>query len=170
MDVYETTKNNTLRVVALRGVVRLLGLGSRPAEDTLKVCGELLRGAKQPGEKKLILAVLARVSEPDAIKMVEPLLREKQVKAEAELAMLGIAKAIVVSAPGRAKSAARVLLETSANPSIRKEAKGIINLIENSGTILTPFSTRPLHRRMPKPRAYRGVPCLRIPVAAVRGC
>ena len=121
-----------MRRDALRGAVRLLGLGSRAEDEVLKACGELLRGAKQPGEKKLILAVLANVNDPDAIKVVEPLLRDNQVKAEAELAMLGIAKAVAGSAPDRAKSAAKVLLEKSTRQNVQKEAAGIINLIDKS--------------------------------------
>ncbi len=147
LEAYRTTKNSTLRVVALRGCVRLLGLGSRPAADTVKACGELLSGARRPEEKKLILACLANVADPAALKMVEPLLADNQVKAEAEVAMLGVAKAIAGSAPEQAKAAANTLIEKSKNENIRKDAAAIVKLIEKSGDYVTAWQVSGPYRK-----------------------
>ena len=43
LAIYRTTANQTHQVLALRGGVRLLGLGGRPVKETLAIYGDLLR-------------------------------------------------------------------------------------------------------------------------------
>jgi len=150
LDVYRTTKNSTLRVVALRGCVRLLGIGSRPAEDTVKACGELLSGARRPEEKKLVLACLAKVGDPAALKLVEPLLRDEQVRAEAELAALGIARAIMGSAPDEAKATAKQLAADSKSKKVREDASTIIRQIDMSEDYIMSWQVSGPHRKRGK--------------------
>jgi len=137
LQVFRATDNRTLRIVALRGCVRLLGLGSRPPAETLKVCDELLRGAHRPEEKRLVLARLAGVGDADALKLIEPLLKDQQVKAEAELAMIGVARALVSSSPQDALAAARTLQQHSASEDVRKQAASVIKLIERLEDYIT---------------------------------
>jgi len=137
LEFYGTTKSETLRVVALRGCVRLLGTGSRPASETVGACRQLLESARRPDEKKLILGCLANLPDPDALKLVEPMLADKTVRAEAELAMVRVARQVAGSAPGRAKAAAKLLLEKSANPTIRKQAEAVVTLIDKAADYVT---------------------------------
>ena len=130
LEVFQTTDNKTHRVVAMRGCTRLLGLGGYSAQKTLRVCGELMDGTRRPEERKLVLACLANAADPAALKLVEPYLTDNEVKAEAELAMLGIARAIIGSARDEARAAANKLLEKSANDTVRKEAAAIIQEID----------------------------------------
>ena len=133
VDVYSTTGNRTHRVVALRGSVRLLGQGGLSAGETLAACQTLMKGAKSTQEKKLVLGRLANVADAAAVEMVEPLLANEQVKAEAELALAQIARGIMGTSPDEAKSAAEKLLKTSKNKAIRDEASGILKQIEKFG-------------------------------------
>ncbi len=130
LEVFRTTGDKTHRVVALRGCTRLLGLAGYSAQKTIRVCGELMNGVRRPEERKLVLACLANVADPAALKLVEPYLTDNKVKAEAELAMLGIARAIIGSARDEARAAANKLLEKSNNDAVRKEAAAIIQKID----------------------------------------
>jgi len=130
LKVFRTTGDKTHRVVALRGCTRLLGLAGYSAQKTIRVCGELMNGVRRPEERKLVLACLANVADPAALKLVEPYLTDNKVKAEAELAMLGIARAIIGSARDEAGAAANKLLEKSNSDSVRKEAAAIIQKID----------------------------------------
>ena len=130
LEVFQTTGDKTHRVVVLRGCTRLLELGGYSTQKAIRVCGELMNGARLPEERKLVLACLAKVADPAALKLVEPCLMDNEVKAEAELAMLGIARAIIGSARDEARAAANKLLEKSTNDTVRNEAAAIIQKID----------------------------------------
>ena len=109
LEVFQTTSNRTHRIVALRGCVRQLGMGALTSADMLNICSELMKGTDRPEEQKLILACLAKSADPGATKIVEPLLADDKVKAEAELAMLGIINNMMGPMPDEAKTAAQTL-------------------------------------------------------------
>ncbi|MBW8042090.1 MAG: hypothetical protein FVQ85_19105 [Planctomycetes bacterium] len=130
LEVFQTTSNRTHRIVALRGCVRQLGMGGLAPADMLNICSELMKGADRPEEKKLILACLAKSGDPGATKIVAPLLADNKVRAEAELAMLGIIRNMMGPMPDEAKSAAQNLRNKSKNQAIKKEAAAVVRLVE----------------------------------------
>ena len=130
LEVFQTTSNRTHRIVALRGCVRQLGMGALPSPDMLNICSQLMNGTDRPEEQKLILACLAKSGDPGATKIVVPLLGDNKVKAEAELAMLGIIRNMMGPMPDEAKAAAQTLRNKSKNKSIKKEAAAVIRLVK----------------------------------------
>lgn len=130
LEIFQTTSNRTHRVVVLRGCVRQMDMGTLPSADMLNICSELMKGTNRPEEQKLILACLAKSADPGATKLVEPLLADDKVKAEAELAMLGIINNMMGSTPDEAKAAAQTLRNKSNNETIKKEAAAIIRLVK----------------------------------------
>ncbi|MHC4285209.1 MAG: HEAT repeat domain-containing protein, partial [Planctomycetota bacterium] len=130
LEIFQTTSNRTHRIVALRGCVRQLGMGTLPSADMLNICSQLLKGTDRPEEQKLILACLAKSADPGATKLVEPLLADDKVKAEAELSMLGIINNMMGSMPDEAKTAVQTLRNKSNNETIKKEASAIIRLVK----------------------------------------
>lgn len=130
LEIFQTTSNRTHRILALRGCVRQLGMGTLPSTDMLNICSELMKGTNRPEEQKLILACLAKSADPGATKLVEPLLADDKVKAEAELAMLGIINNMMGPMPDEAKTAAQTLRNKSKNETITKEASAIIRLVK----------------------------------------
>ncbi|GAH47998.1 unnamed protein product, partial [marine sediment metagenome] len=77
-------------------------------------------------EKKLVLAGLAKVPSAAARAVVEPMLADATVRAEAEAALLGIARGIMGSAPDEAKSIAKKLSAESRSSAVRKGADAIL--------------------------------------------
>jgi HEAT repeat protein len=130
LDVYRTTESEIHRVLVLRGCVRLLGLGKRSAEETLSAYRELVRLARRSDDKKLVLAGLAKVADPAARAVVEPLLSDADVKAEAEAALLGIARGIMGSAPNEARSIAEKLRAESGSGAVRRGADAILRQVD----------------------------------------
>ena len=130
LDLFRNTRNETERVLALRGCVRVLGLGGQPLAQTVKTYGELMASAQRLDERKMVLAGLASVPDAAALKLVEPLLGEAAVQAEAELAMLGIASGMAGSSPAEAKKAATRLQKEAKTQSNRERAGRILNQIE----------------------------------------
>jgi HEAT repeat protein len=136
-DVFRQTKNGTHRILALRNCVRLLSLGAQSPQQTLKTYGELLSSSQRPDDRKVVLAGLANVADPAALKLVEPLVADPQVHAEAELAMLGIANGLMSTAPAEAKAVATKLQATSKNERTRERAAQILQQADKVEDFIT---------------------------------
>ena len=97
MKLAAARDSTTDKVLALRGVARLLALpGDQPAAETVALYARALEAADRPEEKRLLLAGLGAVAHADALKLVEPLLADKSVAAEAGAAAARIADAIAM--------------------------------------------------------------------------
>jgi len=136
LEIYSNTQNQIHRLLSLRGFVRLLALpaGERPIEKTLKMCRQAMYQARGPAEQKLVLSGLSNVSDPGALSMVEPFLQVETVRAEAAMAMIKIAGAIMETHPDRAKMAMNKLLTVSKDEDLRKQAQEIIRQIKEPET------------------------------------
>ncbi len=128
LEIYSNTQNQIHRLLSLRGFVRLLALPAeeRPVEKTLKMCRQAMHQAQGPAEQKLVLSGLANVSDPGALSMVEPFLQVETVKAEAAMAMIKIAGAIMETHPDRAMMAMNKLLVVSKDEDLRRQAEEIV--------------------------------------------
>jgi len=126
VKLFRTTSNPTHRVLALRGCVRLLGLGSTPPEEALRLYADLASRATRADDRKLVLSGLAKVADPGAFAAIEPFLKDPATRGEAELAMLAVARAVVGSAPSEAEAAAKRLAAESKSPAVRKQAAAIV--------------------------------------------
>ena len=94
------------RVLALRGYVRLVRLPSqRKPQETYKMLEPALSCATRAEEKKLVLSALAEVRSVDALMLVEPSLNDAELRDEAALAMLKIAKSLCAEQPEAALAA-----------------------------------------------------------------
>ncbi len=141
-----TVQQQTHRILALRGLVRLLAL---PAPDSprdslrrdtgkmLQVWTQLLKDSRGPVEKKLVLSGLANVSDLKALQMIEPCLDDEAVKTEASLAVVKIAAGICGSHPDPSKAAVQKVLSIAKDDSIRKLAQEVINTIEKFEDYIT---------------------------------
>ncbi|MBL7222510.1 MAG: HEAT repeat domain-containing protein [Candidatus Brocadiae bacterium] len=135
-EVYKTTENKVLRVIALRGCVRLLRSGGVPAEETLEVYADLLGQARQASEKRRVLSGLAIVQHPGAAKLVQALLADGEVRAEAEQALVAIGHGIVGAYPAEATAAMRTFVARTKNDALKRQAAAIIRLAQSLGDYL----------------------------------
>ena len=98
-DVYaisRTSKNDVHRVLALRGFVRMVGLDRyRLPEAAVEDLENALLLVWRPEEKKLILGVLPDFACPEALRAAATLLKDKDAKDEAKLALDKIQKALI---------------------------------------------------------------------------
>lgn len=101
LDVFRTTQDDSHRFLALRGCVRLLDLSNQPVQETVKTYGELMARTQRGDDRKVLLSGLANVADPGALKLVEPLLDDPEVKAEAKLAADKISAALKNPAPAK---------------------------------------------------------------------
>ncbi|MFA6561392.1 MAG: HEAT repeat domain-containing protein [Verrucomicrobiia bacterium] len=126
------------RVLALRGYWHATSLSDkRPPAERLKMCEAGFAASQRPEEKKLGLIELAKILDPDAIKLAESFLANNAVRAEAGLAIVQIASTIAGSNRAAAKSALTKLLATSSDGTVREAAEAALNQIEPASGYIT---------------------------------
>jgi len=135
-QILRTTANDTQRVVALRGCVRLLGMVGAATAETVKAYADLMQGAKRPEEKKLVLAGLANLGHPAALGMAESLMADEAVGAEARLALISVARAIMGSYREEVCAAMTRLASTTKDADIKRQAQEIARQVDRLGEYL----------------------------------
>jgi len=129
VSVVRKTDDQTHRVVALRGAIRLLG-DTASAADAMPAYKDLMAAADRPADKKLILGGLAGVAHPEALQLAVSCLDDAAVRAEAALATLKIGQALVGSNPDTVKTAMEQLQAAAPDAQTRKQAGQVVKQIE----------------------------------------
>ena len=129
-EVFRTTKDESHRFLALRGCVRPLESSDQPLPDKVKAFGDLLARTERPDDRKAILSGLGNVADPAALKLVEPLLTDAKVQAEAELAALSIASGLAKSSPAEAKAVATRIQADSRNQTAKDKAAKLLKQLD----------------------------------------
>ena len=132
LEVFRTAGDENHRFLALRGCVRLLDLGGQPTQKTVETYRDLMSRTQRADDLKALLSGLGNVADVAALKLVEPLLTNTQVRAEAEVALLKIAASVMKSAPADAKAAATRLQTESENQATRDRAAKMLRELEKS--------------------------------------
>ncbi|MBN2310690.1 MAG: DUF1080 domain-containing protein [Candidatus Hydrogenedentes bacterium] len=94
MDLAMTSSDPTLRVLALRGAVRLLKQSKAETPELFGHYAALMGKAGDAEEKKLMLSGLAQIADVDAFELALTQVSDESVKAEAVQAAASIAKAL----------------------------------------------------------------------------
>jgi HEAT repeat protein len=88
LELYRHPSKEPYRVLALNALVRLAEEeNARPTPTVIVRYRALLESARGPADKKLILGALASLVYPDALSLVQPMVTDPEVRAEAELAV-----------------------------------------------------------------------------------
>jgi len=104
--IYRQPANESVRGLALRGLVRLAGEeNARPGAALIERYRQLLVGARGDADNRLILGALGGATQPEALELAVTLLDHAGVRAEAEVAVRKIAEAIKVQHPKAAQEA-----------------------------------------------------------------
>ena len=136
--IAEKTRNDTHRVLAMRGYARLLALpGDRAADVTIAKYKEVLRLAKRDEERRTILAGLADVKDPRALKLAEPYLADDAVRPEAAAAMLKVGQAVCGAYPQEAKAAVQKVLAKATDENVQKQGRTVLETIERFAGYIT---------------------------------
>ena len=109
-DVYRQPGPESQRGLALRGLVRLAGdENAHPNAKLVERYRQLLAGARNDADLRLILGALGGAAHPGALELALPLLDNAGVRAEAEVAVKKIAEAIKAQHPQASREALRRL-------------------------------------------------------------
>ena len=131
LAIAKTVENNTQRVLALRGYVRLLALPSdRPMDETIKRYQEALGMATGADEVKTVLGALADLKHPAALQLAGKHLGDEAVRAEAVAASLKIARAISGAYRDDAEAVVKQILDAATDDNVRKQAQETFDIIQ----------------------------------------
>ena len=126
LNVVRTGANSTLKVIALRGYVRMAGLGTNSGA----MYARALDLAERTEDKKLVLSSLGGAEPGQALKLVEPYLQNETLRTEAALAMVQIAGRLQKSEAGRAREVLKNAMAATSDPGVRQQAQEVINRLE----------------------------------------
>jgi HEAT repeat protein len=140
VHVSHTVPDEQLRTLAVAGCVRLAGPDESskltPARRVDAFRGLLARSLL-PEQSRLVLAGLAEVADPEALKLVEPLLADPDVKPEAARAAIKIAAALP---PTEAQNSVPILkkaLQATADDPSRQALEAALKEIQANADYIT---------------------------------
>jgi HEAT repeat protein len=93
LGIAKSAKEQTRRVLALQGYIRLVKLPSkRSNRETIDMYSAAMAAAERPQEKKSILGAVAEIAHMGGLKMALDQLADKEVRAEAEVAIIRLSE------------------------------------------------------------------------------
>jgi len=131
VGVVRKSGDQTHRVVALRGAIRLLGDAASPA-NAMPAYKDLMAAADRPADKKLILGGLAGVAHVDALHLAAGCLDDAAIRAEAALATLKIGQALIGSDPDAVKAAMEKVQQAAPDAATRRRAGQFLKQVEKA--------------------------------------
>lgn len=130
LKVAQTSENQVHKTLALRGYVRLAGLKSnRPAEETMKMYKDAMALASDASEKKMVLSGLGSTDSFEAMQMAAGYLDDKELKDEAEAAVMKIAEERVKNSPrisAQTRDILQKVIDGTTNDSVREQAQKLL--------------------------------------------
>ncbi len=144
-SVYKTDPDRTSRIVALRAVVRLLKSQNQlTMADTVREYKDVLAASKRSEDKKELLSGLAKLRTPLALDLVAPLLDEKGVRTEAQLAAVHVAAVTGIEYPAKARAVLSKVLAAPVNEELKNKAQATIDKISEFESLTIDTLAKPL--------------------------
>jgi hypothetical protein len=109
------------QIVAVQGLVRL----ASPAKDrpaNISLLAEVLKLARRPEEKRMVLGVLGSQARPEALSLVAPAMEDPVLADEACLAAVLIVEKLNQADPGRRRAILEKARDRAREPQIRERA------------------------------------------------
>jgi len=129
-DVLELTRTATdrrVRILALRGTIRLIPLQDVTVQKKLAAFKEVLPLIQRNEEKKLLLGALVTVPSAEALSMAMAHLDNAATKNEASFAAVAISEKIVQQKPGEVADALQKVIRATNNRDVLRRARATLN-------------------------------------------
>ena len=126
LKLIKEAPENTHRVLALRGYLRLARSTKGEPAEQLRLLQQVQQAAVTPEAKKMLLAGLADVPEAGALQVASSMLGDAAVQAEARIAALKIAGGLARANPAAAREAVDKLLAANADKSLAGQLNSIL--------------------------------------------
>jgi len=131
LKVAQTAENARYKILALRGLVRLLGLESdRSPDETIDLYKKAMDLAGDAQEKKRVLSGLASARSVAALNMAAAYLDDLALHMEAESAVVQIAQGTYGSDPQRTKEVLAKVIQVTKQDALRQQAQDLVGMLE----------------------------------------
>jgi len=115
------------KILALRGVIRLIPMQAAPAEEKLASLKDAMALAERTEEKRLALSALAAIPSAESLALVVPQLSDAALKEEACLAAVAIAEKLVASQPAKILQAMQQVTQETADKRLARRARSLLD-------------------------------------------
>ena len=148
LDVVRTTRDVRQRAVALRGYIRLIGLGDcRSSKEAFEVYRKAMGFAANAAEKKLVLSGLANVESASALEFAAGYLDDSAMRPEAEAAIFKIAGATCGAYREITGEVLERVVQNTASDAVRAQGGALIERIKKFGDYVTAWEVSPAYTR-----------------------
>ena len=131
LEIAQTSDNKIHKVLATRGFIQLIKMGSsRPENESLYWYKQAMKLASDSGEKKRVLSGVGYLSTLEALEFAAEFLKAKSTQAEAEAAVIEIADNSCRVYPQETKRALEQVLSITDNKSRKEDAESVLKRIK----------------------------------------
>ncbi len=122
LQLARSAKDDAHHVLAMRAYVRLVELEPRPPQATLSMYEAGLHLVRRPEERRLLIGKIGEVTHPMVLKVLEPLLSDREVQEEAAAALLNVAERLLPAGWEPARLAVRRASAAATSDALRQRA------------------------------------------------
>jgi hypothetical protein len=124
-ELLKSPPTKTIRVLALRGFVRLVPMQDAPAAQKLAALKDAMGQAERTEEKRLVLSALGNVPTVESLALITARLEDADLKEEACLAAVAIAEKLVATHRVEVTAAMRQVAKLTANKKVAARANAL---------------------------------------------
>ncbi len=129
-NIAKTDDDNTVRILALRGWIGMVGKSRLKTEEKVQSLREAMEASTRPEEKRQVLGEIGKVNHVDSLKVVEPLLTDNTLKNEALQAYEQIAESLGDRQPAVAKEALQKVVAATTDNGLKEKAMAALAKIK----------------------------------------
>jgi len=124
-----TASENKVKILAVRGAIRLIPLQDAPVDKKLAGFKEIVPLIQRDEEKLLLLGSLAAVPTSDSLAMAMGYLANPSTKNEACFAAVAIAETIGATNAAEVAGAMEKVVAAATNDDVKKRAKAVLDKV-----------------------------------------
>lgn len=130
-----------VRALALEGYVRLIGEheATLPMAQRVQMLKSAYTIAARPEDKRLVLSPLGGAPNLESLQLAESAAQEAGIRAEAEVACVRIAKALLTTEPTAATTTLRRLAQAASSPTLKTEAQSALKQFDSGWLACGPY-------------------------------
>jgi HEAT repeat protein len=126
----QTVDNQTLKVIALRGAIRLSRDKAISAAERVTILTAAMKLAPGTGEKREVLSALQAVPDAAGLALAVPCLDDDGTREEAALAIVKIAETVVKTSPAAVRDPLTKVIAATKNNGTKNNAQRILDQIK----------------------------------------
>ncbi|MBN2137629.1 MAG: HEAT repeat domain-containing protein [Sedimentisphaerales bacterium] len=125
------SSDNKVKILAVRGAIRLIPLQNVSMERKIAGFKELVPLIQRDGERRLLLGSLATVPASESLEMAMSYIRNANTKNEACFAAVAICEKLVEQKPDQVAAALKKVLDATSNADVTSRAKAVLEKAGN---------------------------------------